>query len=128
MYLKQESEDGNQDAVSDAVQYSDDDNTAGSDDDECDECGPESMLTRAWLRLTREALPRVPVVARFTHDDRPDLRKIRLFQMVRPSSWSIVALCFPNAKAISMCACDNERRDRQSRRAARDGQSLVLHL
>jgi len=133
MYLECESEAGSQDGVSDsgeesnAVQYSDDDNTAGSDDDECDEYGPESMLTRAWLKLTGDALPAVPVVTRFTNDDQPGLHEMRLFQMVWPPSWFTIALCFPNAKAISMYACDNERRDRQSRRAARDGQSLVLH-
>jgi hypothetical protein len=118
MYLKRDSENDNRDAVSDsgeesdAVHYSDDDNTTGSDDGDYDEYGPESMLTRAWLRLTGEALPVVPIVTRFANDDQPDLHKMRLFQMVWPPSWSVIASCFPNVKAISMYACDNERRDR----------------
>lgn len=106
---------------SDAVQYSDDDNTSGSDDEECDEYGPESMLTRVWLRLTGEALPIVPVVTRFSNDNELDFRKMRLFKMVWPPSWSIIASCLPNVEAISIYACDDERRDGESRRAARDG-------
>jgi hypothetical protein len=133
MYLEQESQNTSQDAAfdsgeeSDAVQYSEDDNTAGSDDWEYDEYGPESKLTRARLELTGEALPIVPIVTRFTNDQQLDRRKMRLFQMVWPPSWSVVASCFPNAKAVSMYACDNERRDRQGRRAARDGQFLIFH-
>jgi hypothetical protein len=127
MYLGEESENSNHDATSDsgeesdAVQYSEDDNTAASDDWQYDEYGPESKLTRAWLRLTGEALPVVPIVTRFTNDCQRDWHKIRLFQMVWPPSWSVIASCFPNAEAVSMYACGNERRDRQNRRAARDG-------
>lgn len=127
MYLEEESETSSQDTVSDsgeesdAVQYSEDDNIAASDDWQYDEYGPESKLTRAWLRLTGEALPLVPVVTRFNNDGQLDWHKIRLFQMVWPPSWSVIASCFPNAKAVGMYACDNERRDRQGRRAARDG-------
>jgi hypothetical protein len=135
MYLgEEESETGSQDTASDsgeesdAVQYSEDDNIAASDDWRYDEYGPESRLTRAWLRLTGEALPVVPIVTRFTNDDQRDWHKLRLFQMVWPPSWSVIASCFPNAKAVSMYACENERRDRQSRRVARDGQFLTPHL
>jgi hypothetical protein len=134
MYLEEEIETRSQNTASDsgeesdAVQYSEDDNTAGSDDWQYDEYGPESKLTRVWLRLTGEALPVVPIVTRFTNDNQRDWHELRLFQMVWPPSWSVIASCFTNAKAVSMYACDNERRDRQSRRAARDGQFLIAHL
>jgi hypothetical protein len=131
LYLKHDREGDSQDAIgdsgeeSDAVQYSQDSDGDGSDDAKCDEYGPEWKLTRAWLRLTGDALPIVPIVTRLTNDDRPDPRQRRLFQMIWPPSWSAIASCLPNVKATDIYVCDNERRDRQGRRAARDGQLLL---
>lgn len=127
MYLEHGGEHESRDTISDsgeesdAVQYSEDDDTAGSDDAEYDEYGPESRLTRAWLRLTGEALPIIYIVTRFTNNGQRNPASMRLFQMVWPPSWSDIASCFPNVKAVSMYACDDERRQREGRRAARDG-------
>jgi hypothetical protein len=127
LYLEEDNGHGSQDMTSDsgeesdAVQCSEDNKIVGSDDAEYDEYGPESSLTRAWLGLTGEPLPIVSVVTRFTNDGQRHAGSMRLFQMVWPPSWSCIASCLPNVKAISMYACDDERRDRHGRRVARNG-------
>lgn len=107
---------------SDTVQYSEDEDSVASDETDYDEYGPESKLTRAWLRLTGEDLPVVPVVTRFSNQDQLDTRAKRLFQMVWPQSWSAITSCLPNVEVIDIYANDDERRDRAGRLSARDGQ------
>jgi hypothetical protein len=110
---------------SDAVPYSDGWDGVSDDDDEYDEFGPESKLTRAWLRWVGDDLPMIPIVTKFANQDNPSSRSICLFDMVRPDSWSRMISCLPNVRFVNMYAYDGERRDRAGRLKARNGKLPV---
>lgn len=83
--------------------------------------GDEPDLRRAWLELTEDDLPAVPIV----HTLRNDRPAEHLFEMIWPQSWAVLMSCFPNVKTLGMYAFDDERKALRSREEARKGESQL---